>query len=114
MGKIIFKPHEKFCPDGKTVENSDPNITLLDLALHNGIHLEHACEKVCACTTCHVFVRQGLHKLDVASDQEEDMLDKAWGLDPDSRLGCQIVPGNLDLEIEIPLYTINLASEGGA
>jgi len=110
MTKIIFLPHEELCPEGMVAE-SDPGTTILDVALANGIELEHACEKSCACTTCHVIVREGIDSLNEASDDEEDMLDKAWGLEPDSRLGCQAVVADEDLVVEIPKYTINMVSE---
>ncbi|MGD8594931.1 MAG: ISC system 2Fe-2S type ferredoxin, partial [Gammaproteobacteria bacterium] len=82
-----------------------------DAALINGIEIEHACEKSCACTTCHVIVREGFASLSEATEEEEDLLDKAWGLEPESRLSCQAVVGNQDLVIEIPKYTINMVSE---
>ena len=87
-------------------------ISICDAALGSGIALEHACEKVCACTTCHVYVRAGFESLAEATDAEEDLLDKAWGLDPDSRLSCQAKVADEDLVIEIPKYTINMVSEG--
>jgi len=89
----------------------EPGITILDACLANDIDLEHACEKSCACTTCHVIVREGIGSLSEATDDEEDMLDKAWGLEPDSRLGCQAVVADEDLVVEIPKYTINMVSE---
>lgn len=110
MPKITFMPHEQMCPEGKTVE-VDTGISICDAALRNGISIEHACEKSCACTTCHVYVRVGLESLAEATENEEDYLDKAWGLDPDSRLSCQALVGEQDLTIEIPKYTINLVSE---
>ena len=110
MTKIIFLPHEELCPEGKVV-NAEPGTTLLDAALANDIELEHACEKSCACTTCHVVVREGYHSLNSAEEAEEDMLDKAWGLEPESRLGCQAVVADTDLVVEIPKYTINMVSE---
>ncbi len=110
MTKIIFLPHEELCPEGQVVE-AERGTTILDAALANGIELEHACEKSCACTTCHVIVREGYDSLNEASDAEEDMLDKAWGLEPDSRLGCQAVVADEDLVVEIPKYTINMVSE---
>lgn len=110
MPRIIFLPHEKLCPEGQVVEVPS-GTTVLDAALDNGIELEHACEKSCACTTCHVIVREGFDSLEAASEAEEDMLDKAWGLEPESRLGCQAVVRGEDLVVEIPKYTINLASE---
>jgi len=110
MTKIIFLPHEELCPEGQVVE-VEPGITILDACLEHDIHLEHACEKSCACTTCHVIVREGFDSLNEASDDEEDMLDKAWGLEPESRLGCQAIVADEDLVVEIPKYTINMVSE---
>ena len=110
MPQIIFLPHEELCPDGLVIE-AEPGTTICDAALANGIEIEHACEKSCACTTCHVIVREGFDSMEEADDVEEDMLDKAWGLDPDSRLSCQAEVGDEDLVIEIPKYTINMVSE---
>ncbi len=110
MTQIIFLPHETLCPEGLVVE-VEPGTTICDAALQNGIEIEHACEKSCACTTCHVYVREGGESLNENSDEEDDMLDKAWGLEPDSRLSCQAVVGDTDLVVEIPKYTINLVSE---
>ncbi len=110
MTKVIFLPHEELCPEGQVAE-AEPGMTVLDVALANGIELEHACEKSCACTTCHVIVREGFDSLSEASEDEEDMLDKAWGLEPESRLGCQAEVADQDLVVEIPKYTINMVSE---
>ena len=110
MPKVIFLPHEEICPEGAVLE-AEPGISICDLALENGIEIEHACEKSCACTTCHVYVREGLESLNDTSENEDDMLDKAWGLEPDSRLSCQAIVDDKDLVVEIPKYTINLVSE---
>ena len=110
MPKITFLPHEQICPEGKTVE-VEAGISVCDAALKNDIPIEHACEKSCACTTCHVYIRKGMDSLEEATENEEDYLDKAWGLDPDSRLSCQTIVGDEDLTVEIPKYTINLVSE---
>jgi 2Fe-2S ferredoxin len=110
MPKIIFLPHEQICPEGAVIE-AKPGVSICDAALEHGIEIEHACEKSCACTTCHVIVREGLASLNEADELEEDMLDKAWGLEPESRLSCQAMVGEEDLVVEIPKYTINLASE---
>ncbi|MGD8483752.1 MAG: ISC system 2Fe-2S type ferredoxin [Thioalkalispiraceae bacterium] len=110
MTKLIFLPHEEMCPEGAMFE-VEPGITVCDAALQNGIEIEHACEKSCACTTCHVYIREGLESLNEATEDEDDLLDKAWGLEPDSRLSCQAVVGDEDLVIEIPKYTINMVSE---
>ena len=110
MTQIIFLPHEELCPEGMVID-AEPGTTICDAALQHGIEIEHACEKSCACTTCHVYVREGGESLNENSDDEDDMLDKAWGLDPDSRLSCQAVVGETDLVVEIPKYTINMVSE---
>ena len=110
MPKVIFLPHEEICPDGAVVEAKSGQ-SICDVALENDIEIEHACEKSCACTTCHVYVREGYDSLEEASDLEDDYLDKAWGLDPDSRLSCQAIVADEDLVIEIPKYTINMVSE---
>jgi len=108
--QIIFLPHEELCPDGMVIE-AEKGTTICDAALQNHIEIEHACEKSCACTTCHVYVREGMDSLNENTEEEDDMLDKAWGLDPDSRLSCQAVVGDKDLVVEIPKYTINMVSE---
>lgn len=110
MPQIIFLPHEVICPDGMVVE-AEPGETICDAALRNHIEIEHACEKSCACTTCHVYIREGMESLNENTDDEDDMLDKAWGLDPDSRLSCQTVVADTDLTVEIPKYTLNMVSE---
>ncbi len=110
MPQLIFLPHEELCPEGAVIQ-AESGMTVCDAALANGIEIEHACEKSCACTTCHVIVREGFDSLNEAEEIEEDMLDKAWGLEPESRLSCQAVLGEQDLVIEIPKYTINMVSE---
>jgi 2Fe-2S ferredoxin len=79
--------------------------------LENGIAIEHACDMSCACTTCHVIVREGLASLNLAEETEEDLLDRAWGLEPNSRLSCQAILGQKDVVVEIPKYSINHAKE---
>ncbi|HIG59440.1 MAG TPA: ISC system 2Fe-2S type ferredoxin [Gammaproteobacteria bacterium] len=110
MPRIIFLPHEQRCPDGTVVE-AEQGDALIELALDNGIQIEHACEMACACTTCHVILREGFDSLEPSDETEDDLLDKAWGLEPDSRLSCQVVVGDEDLVVEIPKYTINQVSE---
>ena len=110
MTKVVFLPHEELCPKGIELDVK-PGTTICDAALQNGIEIEHACEKACACTTCHVIVRKGFNSLNELEEDEEDLLDKAWGLEPDSRLSCQAVVGDAPLEVEIPKYTINQVSE---
>ncbi|MBF0218056.1 MAG: ISC system 2Fe-2S type ferredoxin [Gammaproteobacteria bacterium] len=110
MPQIIFLPHPQHCPDGALIE-VESGQTICDAALANGIDIEHACEKSCACTTCHVIVREGFASLNEASENEDDMLDKAWGLEAESRLACQAQVGSEDLVVELPKYTINMVSE---
>jgi len=110
MPQIIFLPHEEHCPDGLVIE-AESGTSICDAALKQGMEIEHACEKSCACTTCHVHIREGFDSLVEATDLEEDYLDKAWGVDPDSRLSCQACVADEDLVIEIPKYTINMVSE---
>ena len=110
MTRVTVLPHEALCPQGKQFD-AEPGTTLCDNLLAHGIAIEHACEKSCACTTCHVVVREGFTSLEPAEEKEEDLLDKAWGLEPESRLSCQAKVGDRDLVVEIPKYTINLVSE---
>ncbi len=110
MPQIIFLPHEEICPEGAVIE-AERGVTICEAALANDIEIEHACEMSCACTTCHVIVREGFDSLEEASDDEEDLLDKAWGLEPESRLSCQARVEDEDLVVEIPKYTINMVSE---
>jgi 2Fe-2S ferredoxin len=110
MTRITFLPHEEICPEGAVID-AEPGTSICDAALQNGIPIEHACEKSCACTTCHVIVREGFDSLNEAEEEEEDLLDKAWGLEPESRLSCQAKVGEEDLVVEIPKYTINMVSE---
>lgn len=110
MPKIVFLPHETICPEGAVVE-AEPGESVCAAALRNHIEIEHACELSCACTTCHVYVREGFDSLEEADELEEDYLDKAWGVDPDSRLSCQAIVDDQDLVVEIPRYTINMVSE---
>ncbi len=111
MPVITILPHESLCPEG-TAFSAPAGARLCDVLQENGVALEHACEKACVCTTCHVIVRSGFESLRAASDDEEDQLGKAWGLEPTSRLGCQVRLTEQDLTVEIPRYTLNLAAEG--
>ena len=110
MPQIVILPHAERCPEG-TVFEAETGDNLIELALANGVNIEHACEMACACTTCHVVVREGFDSLVESEELEDDLLDKAWGLEPDSRLSCQLEVGDEDLVIEIPKYTINQVSE---
>ena len=111
MPQIVVLPHVELCPDG-TVIDAAAGMSLCDALLQNGVDIEHACEKSCACTTCHVIVREGFNALEPSEEKEDDLLDKAWGLEPNSRLSCQVMLDTADLVIEIPKYTINMAKEG--
>ncbi len=110
MVQIVVLPHPVLCPDGAVFEGVKDR-SLCDMLLDNDIDIEHACEKSCACTTCHVVVREGFGSLNEPVDKEDDLLDMAWGLEATSRLSCQALVGDTDLVIEIPKYTINHASE---
>ncbi len=111
MPKIIVLPHVELCPQG-TVLEAETGKSICDTLLENDVDIDHACDQACACTTCHVIVREGYNTLNEASENEEDLLDKAWGLEPYSRLSCQALVGKADLVIEIPKYSINMAKEG--
>ncbi len=112
MPQLIFLPHAERCPEGAVIQAETGDV-LIEVALDNGIDIEHACEMACACTTCHVILREGFDSLEESDETEDDLLDKAWGLEPDSRLSCQVIVGEEDLVIEIPKYTINQVSENG-
>jgi ferredoxin, 2Fe-2S len=86
--------------------------SILEIALAHGVEIDHACGGVCACSTCHVVVKQGLESIPEATDDENDQLDNAPGLTPQSRLSCQSVPdGSVDLVVEIPSWNRNLVKE---
>jgi len=110
MTVIKILPHATLCPEGKTIEAA-PGTSVCEALLENGVEIEHACDMSCACTTCHVIVREGFDSLNDAEDTEEDLLDRAWGLTAQSRLSCQAIVAAKDLVIEIPKYTINHARE---
>ena len=110
MPKIKILPHEELCPNGAEIE-ATVGKSVCENLLNSSIDIEHACELSCACTTCHVIFREGFDSLNESTDDEEDLLDKAWGLEPKSRLSCQTIVDNNDLTIEIPKYTINMVSE---
>ena len=110
MTKIRFLPHAEICPEGREIE-ATPGESIIEAALRNDLHIEHACEMSCACTTCHVIVRKGFDSLEEPTELEEDLLDQAWGLEADSRLSCQALVADDDLVVEIPKYTINHARE---
>lgn len=115
-------PKVTFLPEGRTVEFESGKLpyaehglpeSLLDIALNFGMHLEHACGGSCACTTCHVVVKDGTDRnLSEMDDDEADRLEMAPGLTLHSRLGCQAVVKG-DVVVEIPSWNRNYVSEGG-
>ena len=110
MTKITVLPHDDICPNGVEF-TAQTGVSICDNLLQNGVEIEHACEKVCACTTCHVIVRKGFDSLEEPTEIEEDLLDQAWGLEADSRLSCQALVADEDLVVEMPRYTVNHARE---
>ena len=110
MPTIKILPHHELCPQGASV-SAPAGTSVCEALLENGIAIEHACDMSCACTTCHVIVREGFRSLNEMEETEEDLLDRAWGLEPNSRLGCQAIVARQDLVVEIPRYTINHARE---
>jgi 2Fe-2S type ferredoxin (ISC system) len=110
MPVIRILPHAELAPEGKRIEAAS-GTSLCEAMLEQGVAIEHACEMSCACTTCHVIVREGFESLGEMDESEEDLLDRAWGLEPTSRLSCQAIVSNRDVTIEIPKYTINHARE---
>ena len=111
MPEITVLPHRGAVPRGQDLRRRCRAESICDNLLDQGIEIEHACEKSCACTTCHVIVREGFSSLAPSSEDEDDLLDRAWGLTPLSRLSCQAKPGDAKLVLEIPKYTINYAKE---
>jgi 2Fe-2S ferredoxin len=110
MPIIKILPHPEYCPEGAELKAA-PGTSICEALLENGISIEHACDMSCACTTCHVIVREGLASLNAAEETEEDLLDRAWGLEPNSRLSCQAYLAQQDLVVQIPKYSINHAKE---
>ena len=110
MPTIKILPHSEYCPEGKEIEAS-VGTSICEALLEHDIEIEHACEMSCACTTCHVIVREGFDSLNELDENEEDLLDRAWGLEPQSRLSCQAILAQRDVTIEIPKYSINHAKE---
>ena len=110
MTVIKILPHASLCPEGKTI-SAAPGTSVCEALLENGVAIEHACDMSCACTTCHVIVREGFASLNELDETEEDLLDRAWGLQPNSRLSCQAILAQKDLVVEIPKYSINHAKE---
>jgi 2Fe-2S ferredoxin len=110
MPVIKILPHTELCPQGAELQAAAGS-TICEVLLENHINIEHACDMSCACTTCHVIVREGFNSLNEADENEDDLLDRAWGLEPNSRLSCQAIVAQQNLVVEIPKYTINHAKE---
>ena len=110
MPSIKVLPHPEYAPEGAEIQ-ANLGDSICEALLDNGIEIEHACERSRACTTCHCIVRKGFDSLQEAEEEEEDLLDRAWGLEPQSRLSCQAIVNKEDLTIEIPRYSINHAKE---
>jgi 2Fe-2S ferredoxin len=110
MPIIQVLPHPEYCPQGAQI-SAPAGTSICEALLDNNIPIEHACDMSCACTTCHVLVRRGYETLNEPDENEDDMLDRAWGLEPQSRLSCQAILGQHDLTVEIPKYSINHAKE---
>jgi 2Fe-2S ferredoxin len=110
MPVIKVLPHPEYAPEGAEIQ-ANPGDSICEVLLDNHIAIEHACDMSCACTTCHVVVRQGYNSLNELDENEEDLLDRAWGLTPQSRLSCQAIVAREDLVVEIPKYSINHAKE---
>ena len=110
MPVIRILPHAEYCPQGATVQ-APRGTSVCEALVDHGIEIEHACEMSCACTTCHVIVKEGFDSLGEIDESEEDLLDRAWGLTPTSRLSCQAIMADRDITIEIPKYSINHARE---
>ena len=110
MPTIKILPHAEYCPNGAEIQ-APAGTSICEALLEHDINIEHACEMSCACTTCHVIVRKGFDSLNEAEEGEEDLLDRAWGLEPQSRLSCQAILARDDVTVEIPKYSINHAKE---
>jgi|SRR3972149_4807364 len=120
--KISFEPEDPSAGEPVTIEVDPGKIphgetgqpgSILSVALESGIDIEHSCGGVCACSTCHVYVREGLDTCNEASDDELDQLEEARGLSMHSRLSCQTVPnGTKDIRVVIPSWNVNLVKEG--
>ena len=108
--RVTVLPHPELCPDGRQFDARQGR-KLVDELLAQGIAIEHACEKVGACATCHVHLRAGSDRVLAADEDEEDQLDKAWGLDAQSRLSCCVRVKGDALVVELPRYTKNHARE---
>lgn len=110
MPKLTVLPNADLAPNGAEFEVA-PGTSICEALLENGVEIEHACDMSCACTTCHVVVRAGGEFLNPSTEEEDDLLDKAWGLEMQSRLSCQAIMMKHDVTVEIPKYSLNHAKE---
>ena len=110
MPTIKILPHAEYAPQGKTI-SAPAGTSICEALLDHGVAIEHACDMVAACATCHVHVREGASSLAEPDDEENDQLDNAWGLDAQSRLACCVKLRETDLVIELPKHTRNHARE---
>lgn len=110
MPHITILPHPEYCPSGASI-SAPAGTSICEALLDHRISIEHACDMSAACTTCHVVVKEGFNSLNALDETEEDLLDRAWGLQPNSRLSCQAILAQTDLVVEIPKYSINHAKE---
>lgn len=110
MPCIHLLPHPDLCPEGRDLEVKR-GASLCESLLKNGVAIEHACEMVSACATCHVYVREGGASLAEPDDEENDQLDHAWGLEAQSRLACCVRLKDTDITVEFPRHTRNHARE---
>lgn len=108
--RVRVLPHPQLCPAGVEFD-ARAGRKLVDELLEHGVEIEHACEKVCACATCHVHLREGAEFVAPADDEEEDQLDDAWGVDAQSRLSCCVKVKGPGLVVELPRYSKNHARE---
>ena len=110
MPIIKILPHPEYCPQGAEID-APAGTSICEALLDNHINIEHACDMSCACTTCHVIVRQGFDSLNEMDEDEEDLLDRAWGLEPNRACPARRSWRRQDLTVEIPKYSINHAKE---
>jgi 2Fe-2S ferredoxin len=108
--RVQVLPHPELCPLGMVFEARQGR-KLVDELLAHGVAVEHACEKVCACSTCHVHLRSGAEFVAARDEEEEDQLDAAWGVDAQSRLACCVRVRGAALVVELPKFSRNHARE---
>jgi ferredoxin, 2Fe-2S len=108
--RVTVLPHAELCPSGVSFDARQGQ-SLIDAMLAHGLAIEHACDKVCACATCHVHLREGAEALLPADEAEDDQLDAAWGLDAQSRLACCVKLRGPAIVVELPRFTRNHARE---